>query len=561
MNCITLINNKFDLIHNNIIKNYNNNIYDIKTYKEIINKFNKNKLNIINFLKYNGCLPLIEIIELLKYNIKLDETIKSLNNSFNTLSFIIKNKKLPSNLIIVKANNLRYNSLNEIINGALIKIKINDNLYIVFYGYFDYHYFIDSNLYNIVTNKIIALKDKLFFDLLSLRDLFVYNINELNNILNDYNDFFINLPNNNNIIEIFTTSSLVVKRQFISILLYQNKENYILLGNLLFNTLSMSNKYIIFNSLKFTFQQKLNFIYNNNTEIKQENKIINAKKINQVYELKINFFYFLENTIFILKNINNNYNNKNLKNIIDYYYYNENLVIYYDIYMKNFIEIIYENYSDIFNKSNNIHDLNMKNDLDYIINLLDNIIDKYDYLIFFREKYIKNKDNIINNIYCNSISKTLLRGFVLLDINNNLTINELYLENSDDIFEKYIESILLLLFDKKFNFINSINTINSANKTNYKITNIMSKDNKLDFIKSISSNIYKKYNLFNFIINKDIIIEDDGLEYLINKYFYDKIIQIIEYTCIETNFDIFKNNKSMPFKISIDEIKKFEIIL
>lgn len=543
MDCITLINNKFDLIHNNIIKNYNNNIYDIKTYKQIINKFNKNKLNIINFLKYNGCIPLIDIIELLKYNIKLDETIRSLNKSFNTLSFIIKNKKLPSDLIIVKANNLRYNSLNEIINGALIKIKINDNLYIVFYGYFDYHYFIDSNLYNIVTNKIIALKNKLFFDLLSLRDLFVYNINELTNILNDYNDFFINLPNNNNIIKIFTDSSLVVKRQFISILLYQNKENYVLLGNLLFNTLSISDKYIIFNSLKFTFQQKLNFTYNNNTEINKENKIINTNKLNQVYELKINFFYFLENSIFIIKNINKNYNNKNLKNIIDYYNFN---VTYHDNYMKNFIDIIYENYSDIVNKSN------MKNDLDYIINLLDNIIDKYDYLVFFREKYIKNKDNIINNIYCNNISKTLLRGFVLLDINNNLTINDIYLEDSDDIFEKYIDSILLLLFDKKFDY---------TNKTNYKIKNIMSKENKLDFIKSISSNIYKKYNLFNFIINKDIIIEDDGLEYLIDKYFYDRIIQIIEYTCIETNFDIFKNNKIIPFKITIDDIKKFEIIL
>ena len=228
--------------------------------KDIINKLQNVNDLLYNIIKKYGCYKLNNLLKIIygnKFNFNNNEIFELLENYFHPISFkIIKNEenvKLTDNIIM--SNNDESKNFFEKVNSISLKIYdkskiiiingIIDNISVDFINNIFIQRKIEKIKINKPTNNIYQDEyfDK-FIDILTLKELMVYDIQDIYNI---YQKYIIELNNIkqktiSKIINEFNISNLFDKRNIIyKLLLKEDDPEYSYLAYLLYDLLSDNN--------------------------------------------------------------------------------------------------------------------------------------------------------------------------------------------------------------------------------------------------------------------------------------------------------------------------------
>ena len=497
------------LISNYIYNNINNELNSIIVVYNTIKLTNTNnkkilvlnsiKIKLKNILNKVGCNKLQDID--FYYNIKFN------SDNLNELKFINK-YFIPTNIILYNKNNINHEydmklilsndkliyskqtkkniTIFEHINGCIIYLKINNNIFIIT------GYFIKDNLNlirqnSILNNKYNSVLDKSkylkipkkfkynYLKQMSLCDFFIYSCDNI--IGHIHTNYFkiINYEKNNisYIVKDFLNKNINEQLELIVLLLITNKNELEYIAYLLFDLINNESYLLktqplseqIYNNLHWSLQRN----FKNSMSKINDNIKINTFKIEDIsYEKRILLLncedYIKQNAIDKYKEIINKSNENSSKS---QQYLDSLLKIPFNIYKKE--EIIY--LKDTFESK-----------ILYIIQLVNSYINKklIDFPLFNNNDKLLYIDmiNIINN----------LKKFN--NLNNNVL--ELYVKQNKN---KDIKII-----------IDSINNDQNINKYKNKSTKKEYLESLIDFFSNnnISTNIKEKYNTIININSNDL---------------------------------------------------------
>ena len=535
---------------NYLISNYcynNNNCL----LQEIINKkINYNSLNSLNKLKlevnkYILKIGTNKISDILNFifnkkitNLKINlETITFIDEHFVPIEGCIYDKNINNieyNYEIIKtcssisySKNKKSNiSLFEHVNGCIIYLKINNNILIV-KGYFPEDPLNLLKKTNILYNKNNKLLEKVkyinidnffkynYIEQLSIRDLFILNIDEIiENIQTDYLKI-INYKQNNisYIVKDFLNKNIKEQLEIIVLfLLNKNNEELLYIAYMLYDLINndsyllksqpLSNQ--IYNNLHWSLQKdfKQNF---NKLETKIKNKMINIDEIS--YEKRI----YLMNCSDTIKQkayeknkeISNKSNDNTYKSEqylvsllkIPFGVYKKEEIINSKEKFKIYIKILVKSINDYI-ESNNINFKINNYDTDLYINIQRTIIKIKE----FNDIFISNDDikKIINFYIKNNKNKNIQD---LIEILNEENIE--YKIKNKGTKTQYIQNLTQFFNDSNINNQIKIKYLDKIQKKN--------KDNKILY-KKIKDNIEEWDNYIvkkkQYIENIDIVLDN-----------------------------------------------------
>ena len=475
------INDKIDIINNNLINTVNNNdsmfknrLISDKDYSKNLNNIEdlikklmeiKSSNKVSNNLYYNinlkinnlfkeillmneniSSIKITDILDIFDLNWKNNidnntlDIILLYNNIFNCIKIKLEKKSDQKNgFIDITKNKLNKNN-NILIDiyGAILKIHFNNKIIII------NGYFINDNLNFIKDNKIfskknILIKDLLkkevipdkfkidFFKQLTLKNFIVNSSEEIIKIIKDAysKNIFYKSLSLTTLLHTFSTSNFDTQRDILTILIISDTKSATL-ASLLYDILLKNddsfNARILYLSLDKFVQTKFDFVFNNfNDNI---NKIKNLTIEDVSYEKRISL---LDTSDF------------NKSKAIDKLKINNNSGIFGNsdnksqIWLDGFLKIPFNSYktNDIFNFIQKYKIIlkefieNIKNNN----NELYNILSKYDYpnTDYEIDSYLKNINNYFDK-YIQIIDDNLIKNKINEDFQNIIKIWNDYIE-------------------------------------------------------------------------------------------------------------------------------------
>ena len=573
------LNNKFDIVLNNISYIFIDNIIDnyylennilITPYNNYIIK--KNNLIKINNNSFKVCylqnkLYLLEhILNNYKYNLKefnIENNIKfikftgiqdinNLNygivNYKNKYYYKLFNKYSSCNINIIK-NNLPFDfeyiyieEINKDVYDCCVLLKFNFNIIFIIN---------DINEVNNESNLLLLLKQ----DYENLNIIIFFNIEVSKDYENKFSNFIKNNNINNILFYIFKSSKIISNIEIIIFSTKLAKDNSIMV--IIDNTFLLNPLFSLDYINLLYFSKKLlitDFYSNENINLLFFKKELLLSLPNYILN-KINNNY-LEYLLLLFKKITNNYYlRKHLNNKI-----NENIIIKNIYNLENNYIINNENNNDLIN---NFNALNLKEYCYQKYKLLFSNID-IDYIKNDELKEIQIIENDIkeNDIKENDIKENNYNDLLLYLYRINYIEHEKYKELENNLYINILNNIskyqLVLFIDENIQFdflaakLEELNIIIKENKENIQINII---EFKSIFQKDKVNIICEKYNI-NYIFLDTNNVND---KYKFNKSFaYNLLKNIMTYNLFEYDNYIFYNIKSNK-KLYITESNNYDI--
>ena len=568
-------NNLFSTLNTNIlslqdeyyIKTNNYSISDIKKIEIIKLKYYNNNYSYIinpNLELESFVLNNNELLSLLfnTINIQLettnDNTFYNLDFNFNFFSFIISNiNDIKNNsLFIYLTTNIIYSSLNYI----QIDFKSNNISFRITYVNFNYYKDIinllltDINLINqikieleyiyiscIYDTELYNLLINLFFVDIEILELEIIR-DKLKSTKMIINDKFINKIN------LFITNKDINTTIYLAIYNGGNnsnaqitimKNNYIFFGNLTneyFNNLLIKNSNDLLNifnlnnitiSLKTLIRLFVSLVcYKNNISIKEYLQIVNGeKKI-------INFLYYLDNIDLFNDKILDNFINPNIlilsNNAFYIIIYTKNVYKYFNInnYVQPFSNNIISKYS-----STIIQFYLYGSIVQNFNNYLNNTCDDFYFLVsefIFLIKYFSiglNESLISKNTQINYINNNnLFDNVINIESNVDLVLTTLNSLNDTDILNLISSNYILLFITESLIILKLICNKTSDNiyNTDGSYTSVFNDNDQSLSVLPLTSNLYLYTNneknscVINSILNNSIFFNKPLSNYIIN---------------------------------------------
>ena len=464
-----VIDNNYDSINLNNYELINFNHKNIFIVKSLLNKYyiNKSYNKLLNYIN-----PLKKTIL-----IQINDDYENYENFYvNAISFL---NFIEMNIVVINNTNKTYKFINSL-NPSIIIEKKDIYLFLIpfhcDYIITTYNLMICLSYYYGNSNKLFLPKNQYNNLLLYKEVIYVNNDIYINNELCN----FINLYKNNK----------------------DNKKEYN--NKYIYNNISTYKLYI--NQYIFEYFNKYNNLENNNLE----NSISN----NSISNNNISNNIISNNTIFkkinVILCIDKNYNEKQIYNVLNQAYINYNIFLFI---IDDSINIDFKNIFD-----NKIFYIIKNNSYNKLIQFLNIITEKDDYLCF-----------IYNNVYLNNYN-------LLENINKKILNNK----NKNNILFKYCNNFYHKIFFSNKNILNYIICNNILINNFNDLLNII-------LNKKISNSIYEICNNYVVTLDDNYFIENK------NNYFVENKNNFInyhnEYTCyyennIENKINIFFNDNS-----------------
>ena len=578
--------------------------YDEQKEKKLINLYDEINRKIKN-KQYPSAADFVQLVVKKKkwykkghrrYTVKYESYCKHRNNI----------DKVIYNLSQIKIN--INNDINNLINSFIQKydiylnnlITMSQKLYNDIFNYYENKLNDHSNIINLLNKYELVLNDLLTND--SNEKLFEKMNNKISYIDTQLNKCIDNLDNNiKDIEEIYYKLNYLQDYQDfleypteIIFKINQIKNDIEETSNVITNNFYSSYKIRVLNIIKSTNH----FIDNiNNFNYKYILANLNISKINEkYYSLKISLInnYFNSYSKKIIETVNNFYENQKL---INNKYINENkfhesifkIINNYSIFINNFEEIIYHNFTyekcqnstinitDFYNETDiNINDqenfTNITNTTECWIEKFKSELDysKYNFNIvklrteiYFTKTLLENIDNLFEDInYNNIISSDRINKYDL--ILNDKNFIYIYNETKNKLKSIQKETLPLLQdtveifledFKYKYNIDNEILIFYKNIENILKYTSPNFKNYIYDYQTKVLNNIYLLINYFNETLFEQLSLRNSYTYYNINKQYFLSIYQYY-FSLINNCFNKYKekikalkNSKSFYYSL------------